>query len=1034
MKLSAFKIYIIFTVLTLLGIFVIPKLALRLNPSINPSSINVSYYWQGADSYSLEREVTSVLESGFATIKGLENMSSRSSKGYGSITLDFDKYTKIDIARFEVSAVLRRLYKKLPTSVAYPVIIPNHSDEDNLENFLTLSINANESLLDIQKKTLSVIAPVLGSIEGVEGIKIYGAEKEEFLLRYDLQQLNLLKISKKHLINAIQKFFSRESLGQVYLNDRYSTVTIFPNDSIDWHLPVISKNGRIIYLDQLVKISKQGKEPQSYFRVNGENAISLVITAKKNVNIIKVSNRIDNELHKLKELLPSSYNVLQTYDSSEFLSEELQKIYKRSLYAIMLLVFILMISHTLRYLVVVILTIIANLGIAVLLYYAFNIEIQLYSLAGITISLGLIIDNVIITTDHIMKKGVQNIFTPLLASTLTTIGALTTIFFLSEKLKVNLIDFAKIIAINLTVSFLVAWWLVPAILKKMKINLDKGVKLIAIKTIDIYSKYERLILVLLRFKKLTILFLILVFGIPLFMLPSRVENNGNVFNTFYNNTLGSQLYIAKIKPKIDKYLGGTLKLFSQYVFENAYYGRNEQTRLFVNASMEKGGTVHQMNEVFLGLENYISGFSEIKHFNSNIQNKNFGRIEIIFQDQFSESSYPYFLKGLLSRKVLDIGGIDWSIFGVGKAFNNTRITREPINFTIEATGYDYDILNVIADTLKQNLLANSKVLNVVVRDKSRIAKEPSYEYILRMDNNRLAQLKTFPSSIFENLKNLTSSKYEDISLTIDSRYVPIRLESSNSNTVGIWNINNTSLARFDNRLVLDGISNFDKKREDESIYKFNQEYVRLVDIKYAGAAKFGSIFVNEQLNSLGSTLPIGYKFERIDENISFGEEESFSYFILLIFILGIIYIICSILFESFKQPFIIISMIPISFIGVFLTFYLFDLNFDQGGLASFVILSGITVNSVIFIIDSYNKFRKEFPKSSNLKLYLKAFKLKAFPINLTIISTIMGFIPFIMDGQNQVFWFALGAGTIGGLIFSYLGLIFYLPLFTLNKE
>jgi multidrug efflux pump subunit AcrB len=97
------------------------------------------------------------------------------------------------------------------------------------------------------------------------------------------------------------------------------------------------------------------------------------------------------------------------------------------------------------------------------------------------------------------------------------------------------------------------------------------------------------------------------------------------------------------------------------------------------------------------------------------------------------------------------------------------------------------------------------------------------------------------------------------------------------------------------------------------------------------------------------------------------------------------------------------------------------------------LLSGITVNASIFIINGFNKLKKEFPNRNKIELYLEAFKQKIFPIMLTIVSTILGFIPFVKDGQNEVFWFALGVGTIGGLIFSLFGILFYLPIFTLKK-
>ncbi len=198
--------------------------------------------------------------------------------------------------------------------------------------------------------------------------------------------------------------------------------------------------------------------------------------------------------------------------------------------------------------------------------------------------------------------------------------------------------------------------------------------------------------------------------------------------------------------------------------------------------------------------------------------------------------------------------------------------------------------------------------------------------------------------------------------------------------------------------------------------------------------KFGSQVLNQTLKDVTQKFLLGYRFEHTGSNWSLQSDNSTNYAFLLLLILTIIYFVCSILFESLRQPFIIISVISISFIGVFLTFYLFELNFDQGGLAIFVLLSGITVNASIYIIDGFNKLRKRNPNENYLELYLHTFKQKISPIVLTVLSTILGFIPFIKDGQNEVFWFALGAGTISGLLFSMIGILFYLPLFTLKKS
>ena len=127
-------------------------------------------------------------------------------------------------------------------------------------------------------------------------------------------------------------------------------------------------------------------------------------------------------------------------------------------------------------------------------------------------------------------------------------------------------------------------------------------------------------------------------------------------------------------------------------------------------------------------------------------------------------------------------------------------------------------------------------------------------------------------------------------------------------------------------------------------------------------------------------------------------------------------------------------MIPISYIGVFLTFYLFGLNFDQGGFASFVLLCGITVNASIYILNEYNSIRKRYPLLSDVQAYTKAWNSKIIPIFLTVVSTILGFIPFMIGQGKEAFWFPLAAGTIGGLIASILGIFMFLPIFSLKNR
>lgn len=181
-----------------------------------------------------------------------------------------------------------------------------------------------------------------------------------------------------------------------------------------------------------------------------------------------------------------------------------------------------------------------------------------------------------------------------------------------------------------------------------------------------------------------------------------------------------------------------------------------------------------------------------------------------------------------------------------------------------------------------------------------------------------------------------------------------------------------------------------------------------------------------QIQELNGILPIGFHAKEPGFR-GWNKKDKKQYYLLLL-VVGIIFFICAILLESLLQPLAIIALIPFSFIGLFLTFYLFDLNFDQGGFAAFILLCGLSVNAGLFIVNDYNNYRKEKGEKFRLNAYLKAFNHKIMPIMLTIVSTVIGLIPFIWGGQKEAFWFAFAAGSIGGLLFSMVAILIYLPL------
>src|SRR5690606_26383277 len=189
----------------------------------------------------------------------------------------------------------------------------------------------------------------------------------------------------------------------------------------------------------------------------------------------------------------------------------------------------------------------------------------------------------------------------------------------------------------------------------------------------------------------------------------------------------------------------------------------------------------------------------------------------------------------------------------------------------------------------------------------------------------------------------------------------------------------------------------------------------------------GKKVLERAIEGYEKNLPMGYTMSNVNQQYGWGKKDNKQY-LLLLFMFIIIYFTTSILFNSFRQPFSILFVIPISFIGIFLTFYLFDLNFDHGGFASFILLSGITINANIYILDEYNNIRSKYNIRPD-RAYIKAWNAKVRAVFLTIISTMLGFTPFLIGEHKEAFWFPLAAGIIGGLLISLIATFLFLPFF-----
>ena len=1051
-NLSSFTLIVTFVCLSLIGLVLVPLLPVKLAPSRTLPGLTISFSMPGNSSRVIEAEVTSKLEAMMARVKGIRKVNSTSDNGSGFVTLELDKHADIDAARFEVSTIIRQTWPQLPEGVSYPQISTRRSDDKAAKPFITYTLNAPANPILIQQYAEENIKPVLGQLKGIYKVELNGATPMEWQLEYDSDQLSRLAISLSAVQRAINRHYEKEFLGVCSIEkgaggkEWIRLVRTSTEKEMEFEPGAIqlqAGDGTMVTLEKLIKVKHVEERPQSYYRINGLNSIYLYVTAEETANQLKLSAEVKQLMSELQQKMPAGYEVHVSYDATEYIQKELDKIYFRTgLTVLILLLFVALITRNLRYLFLIVTSLAVNISVAVIFYYAFGLEMQLYSLAGITISLNLVIDNTIVMTDHILHRRNLKAFVSVLAATLTTIGALVIIFFLDEKIRLNLQDFAAVVIINLAVSLFVALFFVPSMIDKIGLEKKKKKKRRRIwlrptfvKRLAVYFTrfYQGMIYYLCRFRVIACLLLLLGFGLPVFMLPEKMEEEGK-WAEYYNKVFDNSTYKEKVKPVINKALGGSLRLFVEKVYEGSYFNRDEgEVVLSVYATLPNGSTLEQMNVLIKKMETYLSDFKEIRQFQTYVYNARQSNIQIYFTKENQRSGFPYTLKANIISKALTLGGGSWSVYGLQDQGFSNDVRESAGSFRVKLYGYNYDELSYWAEQLKEKLLLHRRIKEVTVNSEFSWWKDDYSEFYLELDRLRMAKENITATQLFTALRPIFGRDIYCGNVLFDNQTEQLKLSSVQGQRYDVWGLVNIPLVINGHSYKLADFATIQKGQSPQKVAKENQQYRLCLQYEYIGSSEQGKKLLTKDLEEFNKVLPMGYTAENDQDYWSWNKKDNKQYALLLI-VIAIIFFTTSILFNSLKQPLAIIFVIPISYIGVFLTFYLFGLNFDQGGFASFVLLCGITVNASIYILNEYNAIRRRYPLLLPVRAFTKAWNSKIMPIFLTVVSTILGFIPFMVGDGKEAFWFPLAAGTIGGLVMSILGIFLFLPIFSLKKQ
>ncbi len=1022
-----------------LGLVSVFNLPLELSPNAEFPKLSVTTSWSGVSPEVMEAYLTSPIESELAGIKGVKKISSRSSQGVSKISLEFYPSTDMDFIRIEINERLAAIKDDLPFGVS-PPRISQYIPEDlrELQGFITYTVSSNNSANEIRKYVQDkMIYPIL-SIDGIADVNVRGGNEREINIIVDYDKVKSLNISNSDITAAVanaEKILSAGSIrknGNVILiniNNKITNLNIIENQPVKFN-----KNGSIIKLKDIAKVYDDYKEATSYYRINGKETVSLIISKEQGTNTLETASKVYKKIEDLKKELPPGYIIIKEIDKSDTIRTELNELTKNGIFSfIIIFIVLLIIYRKINYVIIIITSIIFSLLSSFLLFYLFEIPLNILTIAAFILGFGFMVDNSVVVIDyidsHYKNRGIKyltvhlkNIFLPVFASTLTTVAVFIPLLFLTGELRLYFVQFALGIVFTLTASLIVSFIIIPLLFLRFggrssrKKNIEKT---------GLFKVYSFIMRAMFKWKKLSFILLVLIIGLPVWLLPPSIDVP--IIKSIYNPIFDSDTW-SEIKPYVNYALGGTINLFFNHVSRGEVWQYGEETYIFVRLELPNGNKIERINNLTKDFEKEILRYrNNFKNLIVNIQSEENAFIRIEFSKKQSETAFPYLLKNYLTSYATRLGGLNVSVYGFGPGFSNGGGSFS--SFSVIAKGFNYLHVKQLAEKFRYIIKRNPRIDNVDIDKSAYYWAKDTYEVIGEIKRNDLAHFGISVKDLFSTVARNTQGNLTWNKFILGNDEVPYNIKYSNYKNIQLSELNNMIIKDSKkSALKVKNLIDFKEKKVLSAINRENQQYIRYITFDYKGPYKYGKKFIDASIKKI--IVPPGYSIKQREYRFRFGEQDEIDIWKILVMSIILIFMITAGLFESYKKPLLIWLAIPFAFIGTIFLFYLGDYNLDRGAYAGLLLLIGLSVNNSIILIDYISSsFKSKIQKANNdFNQIISLSYTRLRPIFTTTVTTITALIPLLISAETS-FWKSLSLSVTGGIFLSAILVILYVPLF-----
>ena len=973
--------------IVLFGIISFTQLPVREYPDIDPPIISVVTLYRGASSSVVETEITDVLEEQFATLEGVKTIKSSSKEGGSVITIEFELNRDVNEAANDIRDRVSRIRGTLPSEIDDPVI---SKVDANAQAIVWLALySENYSTLELSDFADRVLKEKIQRLPGVGSVIIGGERRYAMRVWLDPLRMAAHKLTTTDIETALRNENTEIPGGRVEGEMREFAVRTKGELSTpeEFRAIIVSQKGNnIVRLREVADVNVGAEDERTIARWNGHPAIGLGIVKQSKASTVDVAKEIRSALTELSGLLPEGMKLEIAYDSSEFIVESIGQVEETLLIALILVVLVVLaFLKSFRATIIPTLAIpISIIGALAAVYFA-GFTINILTLLGFVLAIGLVIDDAIIVLENIYRHmemgksrwraamdGSKEIGFAIVATTISLVAVFVPLAFLSGNVGRLFNEFGVAVAVAVLISGFVALTLTPMISSQILRPLHGAGKGWATRSFDsffeyLHKFYDRLLRGSMRHRLLTISGAVVVLLLTFFLfrlLPSElvpVEDRG----------FGFGIVIA---PE-----GATIEYTDRYVreIENRLLKLPEREGLFTATGLGFEGPGSVTNSfMFLNLKPRSE------------RDKS--------QQQIVQELFP---------QLISIPGV--LAFVINPPSIAADFTSSSVDYVLQ--GDSYEQLNGAVNTMMGEASQLGYLINL---DTDLRLNKPQLD--IHIDRERASGMGVSVAEIGSTLETFLGGRVvTDFKRGTKQYDVILQVKPEARSTPDA--IRNLYIRSNGGLVQLANVVKVEKTVAPKELNHYNRIRSATITANLIPGMTLGQAL--DDLDRIArEKLPPDIKQEYAGQSLEYKSSSSALYFMFLL-ALTFIYLVLSAQFESFVHPFTILLSVPLAVFGALLTLYIFGQSLNIYSQIGLIMLIGLVTKNSILIVEFANQRRAN--GLDLIEAIVGAATIRLRPILMTSFATIFGILPIAIGiGAGAESRRPLGLVVVGGMFFS----------------